>query len=52
MGVGSLVVPFAMAKVLAPFVPGKGKYGKALLVTAAVAAAVTTAADRAVRTAT
>lgn len=49
MGVGSLVVPLAMAKVLAPFVPGKGKYGKTLIVTAAVAVAVTTAADRVAR---
>ena len=46
MGVLSLVAPFVAAKVLAPFVPGKGKYGKALLATAAGAALVTTVADR------
>ena len=46
MGVLSLVAPFVAAKVLAPFVPGKGKYGKALVATAAGATLVTTVADR------
>src|SRR5262245_58881875 len=46
MGVASLVVPLAAAQVLKPFVPGRGKYGKALIATAVVAAAVTTVADR------
>jgi sterol desaturase/sphingolipid hydroxylase (fatty acid hydroxylase superfamily) len=46
MGVLSLVAPFVAAKVLAPLVPGKGRYGKALLATAAGAAAITTVADR------
>jgi sterol desaturase/sphingolipid hydroxylase (fatty acid hydroxylase superfamily) len=46
MGVLSLVAPFVAAKVLSPFVPGKGRYGKALVATAVGAAAVTTVADR------
>jgi len=46
MGVLSLVAPFVAAKVLAPLVPGRGRYGKALLATAVGAAAVTTVADR------
>jgi sterol desaturase/sphingolipid hydroxylase (fatty acid hydroxylase superfamily) len=46
MGVLSLVAPFVAAKVLAPFVPGRGRYGKALVATALGAAAVTTVADR------
>ena len=46
MGVLSLVAPFVAAKVLAPLVPGKGRYGKALLATAVGAVAVTTVADR------
>jgi len=45
MGVGSLVVPLALGKVLSPVVPGKGRYGKALVATAVGAAAVTTVAD-------
>ncbi|HEY3831649.1 MAG TPA: sterol desaturase family protein [Acidimicrobiia bacterium] len=49
MGVGSLVAPMLLAKVLEPFVPGKGRFGKALLRTAVGAAAVTTAADVVVR---
>ena len=45
MGVLSLAAPFVAPKLLAPFVPGRGKYGKALLATAAGAAIVTTIAD-------
>jgi sterol desaturase/sphingolipid hydroxylase (fatty acid hydroxylase superfamily) len=45
MGVLSLVAPFVMPKLLAPFVPGRGKLGKALLATAVGSAAATTAAD-------
>ena len=46
MGVASLVVPLAAARLLAPLVPGKGRFVKALVTTAAVAAVVTTVADR------
>jgi sterol desaturase/sphingolipid hydroxylase (fatty acid hydroxylase superfamily) len=46
MGVASLVVPLAAERILRPFVPGKGRFGKALVATAVVAAAVTTVADR------
>src|SRR5262245_17923070 len=45
MGVGSLVIPMLAPKVLKPFTPGKGKYGKALVAAAVGAAAVTTIAD-------
>ncbi len=45
MGVGSLVVPMVLPKLLRPFTPGKGRYGKAVVATAVGAAAVTTAAD-------
>src|SRR5436190_9970288 len=45
MGVGSLIVPVVMAKVLKPITPGKGRYGKALIGVAAAAIAATTAAD-------
>jgi sterol desaturase/sphingolipid hydroxylase (fatty acid hydroxylase superfamily) len=45
MGVGSLFAPMVMGKVLAPIIPGKGKYGKALVATAATAIAATTVAD-------
>ena len=46
MGVLSLVASIAGPKLVAPFVPGKGKYGKALVATALGAAIVTTVADR------
>ncbi|MGO8875590.1 MAG: sterol desaturase family protein [Acidimicrobiales bacterium] len=49
MGVGSLLGPLVMPKVLKPLVPGRGRYGKVLLATAAGAAAVTTLADLLVR---
>ena len=45
MGMGSLVAPIVMSKVLAPITPGKGRYAKALVVTAIGAAVVTTVAD-------
>jgi sterol desaturase/sphingolipid hydroxylase (fatty acid hydroxylase superfamily) len=45
MGVGSLIVPMLAPKVLKPFTPGKGKYGKVLVAAAVGAAAVTTIAD-------
>ena len=45
MGVGSLVAPFVAPKLLGPITPGKGRYGKALVVTAVTAAAATTVAD-------
>jgi sterol desaturase/sphingolipid hydroxylase (fatty acid hydroxylase superfamily) len=45
MGVGSLVAPLAVAKLLGPITPGKGKYGKALVATAIGAVAATTIAD-------
>ncbi|HEX7132426.1 MAG TPA: sterol desaturase family protein [Iamia sp.] len=45
MGVGSLVVPLALSKILEPVTPGKGRLGKALVGTVVGAAAVTTIAD-------
>jgi sterol desaturase/sphingolipid hydroxylase (fatty acid hydroxylase superfamily) len=49
MGVGSLVAPLLLPKLLAPLTPGKGRLGKVLVRTALGAAAVTTAADYVVR---
>ena len=46
MGVASLVIPLASHALVQRMVPGKGKYGRALLGTAVAAAAVTTLADR------
>ena len=46
MGVGSLVVPLLLPKLVRHVTPGKGRYGKALVGLAAGAAAVTTVADR------
>jgi sterol desaturase/sphingolipid hydroxylase (fatty acid hydroxylase superfamily) len=46
MGVGSLVVPLATERLLRPFVPGKGRWGRALVATAVGAAVVTTVADQ------
>ena len=37
MGSGSLVAPFVLPRLLGPITPGKGKYGKALVATAATA---------------
>ncbi|MEZ5170684.1 MAG: sterol desaturase family protein [Acidimicrobiia bacterium] len=45
MGVGSLLTPLVLPRILAPFAPGKGKFGKVLLVTAGGAVVVTTVAD-------
>lgn len=49
MGVGSLVAPLLVPKLLGPLTPGKGRFGKILVRTALAAAAVTTAADYVVR---
>ena len=49
MGVGSLLAPLILPKLLRPFTPGRGRYGKALVATALGAVAVTTAADVAAR---
>ena len=46
MGVGSLLAPLVVPKVLGPITPGKGRYGKALLAVAAAAVATTVIADR------
>ncbi len=46
MGVGSLVAPLVMPKLLGPFTPGKGRYGRAVVAVAAGAALATTVADR------
>ncbi|MFN8041012.1 MAG: sterol desaturase family protein [Acidimicrobiales bacterium] len=45
MGVGSLLAPIAMGKLLAPITPGTGRYAKVLLGVAAGSVAVTTVAD-------
>lgn len=45
MGVGSLVVPVVMSKVLTPVTPGRGRWAGALVGGAIGAAVVTTAAD-------
>lgn len=45
MGVGSLVVPLALKKVLDPMTPGKGRWGRVLVGTVIGAAAATTVAD-------
>lgn len=45
MGVGSLVAPLVGPKLLAPFTPGRGRYGKAVVVGALGAAATTTVSD-------
>src|SRR5690606_27667860 len=45
MGVASLVVPLASHLLAQKVVPGKGRYGKALVGTALAAAATTTVAD-------
>ena len=49
MGVASLVAPMVLPKLLAPFVPGKGRYGKALVGTAIGAVAATVTADQIAR---
>jgi sterol desaturase/sphingolipid hydroxylase (fatty acid hydroxylase superfamily) len=45
MGVGSLLAPLVVPVLLGPITPGKGRYGRALIATAAGAVAVTTVAD-------
>jgi len=45
MGVGSLLAPLVIPKVLRPITPGKGKFAKTLVVTALGAVALTTIAD-------
>jgi sterol desaturase/sphingolipid hydroxylase (fatty acid hydroxylase superfamily) len=45
MGVGSLVAPLVGPKLLAPFTPGRGRYGRAVVVGALGAVAATTVAD-------
>jgi sterol desaturase/sphingolipid hydroxylase (fatty acid hydroxylase superfamily) len=45
MGVGSLVAPLVAPKLLRPFTPGTGRYGRVLVSVCATAAAVTTIAD-------
>ena len=49
MGVGSLLAPLVTQRLLAPFVPGKGRYGRTLVAGALGAAALTTAADAVAR---
>jgi sterol desaturase/sphingolipid hydroxylase (fatty acid hydroxylase superfamily) len=49
MGVASLVAPFAAAALARQVLPGKGRFPKALVRTAAVAAVATTVADRIAR---
>jgi hypothetical protein len=46
MGVGSLLAPFAAAALIKRVLPGKGRYPKVLVGTAAAAAVATTVADR------
>ncbi len=45
MGVGSLVAPLVLPRLLRPFTPGRGRLGKPLVLFALGAAAATTAAD-------
>jgi sterol desaturase/sphingolipid hydroxylase (fatty acid hydroxylase superfamily) len=49
MGVGSLVAPLVLPRLLGPLTAGRGRYGKVLVTTAAAAVAVTTAADMVAR---
>jgi len=49
MGFGSLAAPLVVPKLFGPITPGKGKYGKALVITAVTAAAATPAADFVIR---
>jgi sterol desaturase/sphingolipid hydroxylase (fatty acid hydroxylase superfamily) len=49
MGLGSLVAPLVVPRLLRPFTPGRGRYGKAVIAAALGAVAVTTVADRVVR---
>jgi len=45
MGVGSLLAPLVVPRLLKPFTPGRGRFGKALVGVAVGAVAVTTIAD-------
>ncbi len=45
MGVGSLVAPLVVPRLLRPITPGRGRFGKAFVAAVLGAAAVTTAAD-------
>src|ERR1700692_4061620 len=45
MGVGSLLAPLVLPRLLRPLTPGRGRYGKVLLVGATGAVALTTIAD-------
>jgi sterol desaturase/sphingolipid hydroxylase (fatty acid hydroxylase superfamily) len=49
MGVVSLLAPLLGPKLLRPFTPGRGRYGRAVVVGAAGAVVLTTAADAVVR---
>jgi len=49
MGVGSLVAPLVLPRLLRPLTPGRGRYGKVLVTSALGAVVVTTAADFAAR---
>jgi sterol desaturase/sphingolipid hydroxylase (fatty acid hydroxylase superfamily) len=49
MGVGSLVAPLVMPRLLRPITPGTGRYAKALIAGAVGVAALTTVADRLAR---
>jgi len=49
MGLASLVAPLLGPKLLAPFTPGRGRYGRAVVVGALGAAAATTVADAVTR---
>jgi sterol desaturase/sphingolipid hydroxylase (fatty acid hydroxylase superfamily) len=49
MGVGSLVAPLVLPRLLRPITPGRGRYGRALVATAAGAALATTVADSVAR---
>ncbi len=46
MGVGSLLAPYVMPRLVRDVVPGRGRFGRALVGTAAAAAVATTVADR------
>jgi sterol desaturase/sphingolipid hydroxylase (fatty acid hydroxylase superfamily) len=49
MGVGSLLAPLTLKKLVEPVTPGKGRYGKALVIGALGAAVATTVADAVAR---
>jgi sterol desaturase/sphingolipid hydroxylase (fatty acid hydroxylase superfamily) len=49
MGVASLLTPLVVPKLLRPFTPGKGRFGKALVGAAVGAVVVTTVADAVAR---